>query len=342
MSIKDFSFIENFRPKVLSEILKENVVGQDKAVEKFSLAIYNHYKTLHLKTLYLNNFQKNNIFLLGPTGSGKTLLINTLKEKYELPVFVTSATEYTSEGYIGKSVTDIIEDFYNQVGNVSLIENSIIFIDEIDKIAFKNNSNIDITGKELQNAFLKLIEGTDIIFKQKRENITIRTDNILFICAGAFDGIDNIVKNRNKNNSIGFVSDKVIKIDYNIKIEDIATYGFKKEFLGRFNSVIELKKHNKETLLDILKYSYNSPIIELDIRFKEENCDFKISHYALEEIVNLALENETGARSLNKIINDLFNDCLSECINNFKEDKFLNVKKEDIKNKKIKVGYYDL
>lgn len=342
MSIKEFSFVEGFRPKVLSEVLKEVVVGQDTAVNKFALAIYNHYKTLQLKTLYLNKFQKNNIFMIGPTGSGKTLLINTLSERYEIPVFSTSATEYTSEGYVGKSVTDIIQDFYNQIGNVTLVENSIIFIDEIDKISFKGSSNIDITGKELQNAFLRLIEGTDIIFKEKKETITIKTDNILFVCAGAFDGIDKIIENRNKDKSIGFISDKVIDIDYNIKIEDIAKYGFKKEFIGRFNFIIELKKHTKETLLDILKYSDSSPINEVKIRFIEENCDFKVSNYALNEIVDLALKNETGARSLNKIINDIFIDSLSECIDNNIERKYINVKKQDIKNKKIKVGYYDL
>lgn len=339
--IKDYSFLEDLRPVYLNKFLKENIKGQDNAIHNFSLSIYNHFKRLDLMDKYSNKFHKNNIFLIGDTGTGKTMLVKELKENFQIPVFITSATEYTAEGYHGKSVSDMIKDFYAEVKSKVLIENSIIFIDEIDKISINNNANVDVGGKEVQNSLLKLIEGTDIIFKYEEQRISINTENILFICAGAFDGINKIIEKRNVNSSIGLIREKKEKQSDKILIEDIAKFGFKKEFIGRFNTVIELNKHTKETLTDILVNSVDSPLTELYLRFKEENCILSLTKYAIEHIAELAIKNSTGARSLNKVIYDLFYESLSECIDNSYYEKKINVYKEDIKNNKIKVIYVD-
>lgn len=343
----DFDFLNNLKPNVMFDYFKNTIRGQDEAIKKFALAIYNHYKRIQINQDYCVNINKNNIFMVGATGSGKTLLVKTLRDYYNLPVFITSATEYTAEGYVGKSVTEIIEDLYEQTKSKGYAENAIVFIDEIDKIASKKtNVGVDVNGEEVQNSLLKIIEGSEIIFKKEnsygeKEKIKINTANILFICAGAFQGIEDIVKERNNGKkTIGLIPDNINPLkDPNITVNDIAKFGFKKEFIGRFNTVIELKKHDKKSLADILINSDDSVLFEFKLRFQEENCDFKVTRQALEEIADIALKLETGARSLNKIFYDIFTDSLSECIINSDKKKKIYVRKEHIINKKIEVKY---
>lgn len=343
--IKNFEFLEGLKPSEMLKLISETVIDQDEAIKKLSLSIYNHYKRMQINQEKNTNLVKNNILMIGETGSGKTLLIKKLQELYNIPVFITSATEYTAEGYVGKSVNEIIENLYNETDSIGLTESSIVFIDEIDKIANKRSNGIDVNGEEVQNALLKLIEGSEAIIKIEdlgiKEKIIIDTSNILFICAGAFSGIDKIVEKRTKpKNSIGFISDNKNKDnETNIKIEDISNYGFKKEFLGRFNTVIQLNKLNEKSLVDILLNSSDSILKDFKLRFNYENCDFKISRYALIEIAKIAIKNGTGARGLNKVFYDIFTDSLSECINNNCLNKKINVNKKDIINNKIRVEY---
>lgn len=345
VKIKDFNFLEGLRPNKMYNELSKTVIDQEKAINKLSVSIYNHYNRLLIRKNEKINLIKNNIFIIGETGSGKTLIIKTLRDIYNIPIFITSATEYTAEGYVGKSVTDIIVDLYNQTGSKGLTENSIVFIDEIDKIASKKiNSGIDVNGEEVQNSLLKLIEGSEVILKVKDKDVIIDTSNILFICAGAFSGIDKIIEERTKiKNNIGFIQENKNKdIDKFTKIEDISKYGFKREFIGRFNTVIELNKLNEKSLIDILKKSEQSILKDFKLRFKYENCDFKVSHYALVKISEIAIENKTGARGLNKVFYDLFSDVLTECINDKDLKKKIYVNKEDIINNKIKVNYENI
>ena len=315
-------------PHEIKAKLDEFVVGQEKAKKVMSVAVYNHYKRVATNTMDEIEIEKSNMLMIGPTGCGKTYLVKTLAKLLDVPLAIADATSLTEAGYIGDDIESVLSKLLAAAGNdVDKAEMGIVFIDEIDKIAKKQNTNSrDVSGESVQQGMLKLLEGADIEVpvgaSSKNAMVpltTINTRNILFICGGAFPDLDEIIKQRlSKQSSIGFDAvlkdtfDKEKNIHTQVTIEDLKKYGMIPEFLGRLPILFTLDGLTEDMLVDILREPKNAILKQYQKLLALDEVDLHFDESALRAIAKKAMEKDTGARALRAIIEEFMLDILYE------------------------------
>mgnify|MGYP003292611820 CR=1 FL=1 len=315
-------------PHIIKGKLDEYVVGQEHAKKVISVAVYNHYKRVATGTMDEIEIEKSNMLMIGPTGCGKTYLVKTLARLLDVPLAIADATSLTEAGYIGDDIESVVSKLLAAADNdVERAEQGIIFIDEIDKIAKKKNTNSrDVSGESVQQGMLKLLEGAEVEVpvgaNSKNAMVplaTVNTRNILFICGGAFPDLDEIIKQRlNKQTSIGFNAvlkdewDKEKSILSKVTVEDIRKFGMIPEFIGRLPIIYTLEGLNKEMMVKILKEPKNAILKQYQKLLELDEVKLEFDDSALEAIATKALEKDTGARALRSIIEEFMLDIMYE------------------------------
>jgi len=325
--------VENLMtPKELNNFLGDYVIGQERARKLISVAVYNHYKRI-FKTSDISNeddteIAKSNVLLIGPTGSGKTLMAQTIARVLNVPIAIADATSLTEAGYVGEDVENILTKLIQAAdGDIKRAEQGIVFIDEVDKVSrMSENRSItrDVSGEGVQQALLKIIEGADVNIPPKggrkhpnQEFTSINTTGILFVCGGAFDGLDEILKKKQGKNVLGFGQDKKTKKEQEttydmVEPDDLVSYGLIPELVGRLPIIASLNEITEDDMVRILTEPKNSLIKQYKKLFSIDNVDLSFEEDALRAIASKSIKRKTGARGLRAILEESMIDIMYE------------------------------
>ena len=341
-------------PAELKKILDEYIIGQDRARKVLSVAVYNHYKRIFRKDELESDIElnKSNVLLIGPTGSGKTLLAQTISKYLDVPLAIADATSLTEAGYVGDDVENVVTRLVQAAGgDIEKAERGIIFIDEIDKIArMSENRSItrDVSGEGVQQALLKIVEGALVNIPPKggrkhpsQELLQVDTSNILFICGGAFDGLEDIIKRKQGSNVLGFNHEKKSKNDESkliskVETDDLVKYGLIPELIGRLHMIATLNEITKEDMVHILTEPKNALIKQYIKLFEMDKVTLEFEKDALLELADLAIKRKTGARGLRSILEDIMLDIMFD-LPKYKNKKIIITKEVVLKTDQPKV-----
>ncbi len=320
---------ELLTPKELKAALDQYVIGQERAKKVLSVAVYNHYKRIFKQGSIEDDdteISKSNVLLIGPTGSGKTLMAQSIAKFLDVPIAIADATSLTEAGYVGEDVENILTRLLQAAdGDVKKAEQGIVFVDEVDKISrMSENRSItrDVSGEGVQQALLKIIEGSVVNIPPKggrkhpnQDFIQIDTSNILFICGGAFDGLSDIIKRRLGGNVLGFDQEKRSKNDEEailseVEVDDLVSYGLIPELIGRLHVLAVLNEISKEDMVRILTEPKNALVKQYRKLFAIDDVELTFEKAALEAIAQMAIERKTGARGLRSIIEEIMVDIM--------------------------------